>query len=1096
MLPLQITLDGFLSYRDSTTLSFEGASLWMLAGSNGAGKSSVFDAMRWTLFGAHRGGKSGHEALIHHHKERLRVAFDLELGEKRFRLIRTLARAGRSTWQIEELIENQTEKVPETDGREGFEKWVREHIGLSDETFCTAMYLAQNRGDAILGASAPQRYEMLAEIVDISAYAALHETARTRASEWESASRAAEKSWQLAPEAQPDEILISQEKLKALNAQIDLKSARREAILGLEPLAAQWKKLESERQIVHQELESARVLLADAPQIERDFARLGELETLLPPLASYVETRARAAHNERESALCAAGLEAARALEARWKAQSEASQLEINHVENGRQKNQKARLATVSQSAALAPRLFRARQIARYRAEIAALERELSAFPADINNQKSDLEARIARAQDELAASAIWRRFAREHATYQSARADELAAHAQGEHPQTSLSAMREQLEKSRLNGEAARQNQTRAVELFAATTTRRGDAQSAGARFESVQGETNCHFCGQQLTPEHAQKERNRLENALQKARKAEADAQIELQNADQAAKNAQRQLENGQKELRDTENALQNCIKAQENAQNAATNALHVALAIFDELSEDWQKRLERANSDGEIDWPSAVSIQSLPSPVAEANDWATGAESLSPRAAENEMTRVLRILNGDASALPQWETPDKQLATIANWRLQLQTVAAQETEKIHIATRLGDRQNQLAPLLKESPDAAEKEDLDALGARESALQAALEAIEKGLQASETALQRARESAADAQGEYEAAREARARFDSQLAALGAAQIEIERALQSLRGELLAPFLERDEAALRAELERFKNEKREFYRQDLSARLAKLREAQNRVAQLETEVEHLQKDWENVPVAARRAPQELRAEAETLKSALEADGAAQTQWQLETSRLEARREEKSRLESAHRDAQNAARQHKTLADLLGPHQLQRFLLREAENGIVDEANAVLDRISGGGLRLELRADDEEIAGARKGVPKVLDLAIFRADEADSGPARAMLPTFLSGSQRFRVAVALALGIGRYATRGGGTRLEAVIIDEGFGSLDKIGRGEMIDELQLLGQELRRVILVSHQEEFFEAFPNRYLIENNGETSSAHLMAS
>ncbi|HEX9996066.1 MAG TPA: hypothetical protein VGB45_02910, partial [Abditibacterium sp.] len=129
--------------------------------------------------------------------------------------------------------------------------------------------------------------------------------------------------------------------------------------------------------------------------------------------------------------------------------------------------------------------------------------------------------------------------------------------------------------------------------------------------------------------------------------------------------------------------------------------------------------------------------------------------------------------------------------------------------------------------------------------------------------------------------------------------------------------------------------------------------------------------------------------------------------------------------------------------------------------------------------------------DDDEIAGARKSAPKVLDVAVFGSD----GTA-GMLPAFLSGSQRFRVAVALALGIGRYATRGGGTRLESVIIDEGFGSLDKIGRGEMIDELKALGDDLKRVILVSHQEEFAEAFSHRYLIEKEGGVSRARLLLS
>jgi DNA repair protein SbcC/Rad50 len=81
--------------------------------------------------------------------------------------------------------------------------------------------------------------------------------------------------------------------------------------------------------------------------------------------------------------------------------------------------------------------------------------------------------------------------------------------------------------------------------------------------------------------------------------------------------------------------------------------------------------------------------------------------------------------------------------------------------------------------------------------------------------------------------------------------------------------------------------------------------------------------------------------------------------------------------------------------------------------------------------------------------------------------------------SFLSGSERFRVAVALALAIGQYGCQRR-RPIESVIIDEGFGCLDRTNRQSMIDELGALREQLRCVILVSHQEEFAEAFPDGY----------------
>jgi DNA repair protein SbcC/Rad50 len=91
---------------------------------------------------------------------------------------------------------------------------------------------------------------------------------------------------------------------------------------------------------------------------------------------------------------------------------------------------------------------------------------------------------------------------------------------------------------------------------------------------------------------------------------------------------------------------------------------------------------------------------------------------------------------------------------------------------------------------------------------------------------------------------------------------------------------------------------------------------------------------------------------------------------------------------------------------------------------------------------------------------------------------------------FLSGSQKFRVAVSLALGIGQYASRQH-RPLESVIIDEGFGCLDRNGRQVMIQELQNLRSQMRCILLVSHQEEFADAFADGYRFELQGGTTVA-----
>jgi DNA repair exonuclease SbcCD ATPase subunit len=181
---------------------------------------------------------------------------------------------------------------------------------------------------------------------------------------------------------------------------------------------------------------------------------------------------------------------------------------------------------------------------------------------------------------------------------------------------------------------------------------------------------------------------------------------------------------------------------------------------------------------------------------------------------------------------------------------------------------------------------------------------------------------------------------------------------------------------------------------------------------------------------------------------------------------------LDGHRERRAELGELFKQTDAEHVRYKTLADLLGRDRLQRHLVRQAERQIVDYANGMLDRLSGGQLFLKLVGTDDGAAD------KALDLECYNRVTGGS-PINV---AFLSGSQKFRVAVSLALGIGQYASKQH-RPIESVIIDEGFGCLDRNGRQVMIQELQNLRGHLQCILLVSHQEEFADAFPDGYRFE-------------
>jgi DNA repair exonuclease SbcCD ATPase subunit len=256
----------------------------------------------------------------------------------------------------------------------------------------------------------------------------------------------------------------------------------------------------------------------------------------------------------------------------------------------------------------------------------------------------------------------------------------------------------------------------------------------------------------------------------------------------------------------------------------------------------------------------------------------------------------------------------------------------------------------------------------------------------------------------------------------------------------------------------------------------DVPARCRRLQAARLDLAQLSGQLSTVQEQAAGIPAAARRSTAEVertRAEADERQRELDhAREAAAT----ELARLEAALQRRQVLAADLKRTDHEQYLWDRLVTLLGRNGLLRYLMRHAERAIVDYANEILDRLSAGQLFLELRGDDADLESA--GGPRALDL-LARLSASD---CELQEVAFLSGSQKFRVAVSLSLAIGQYATQAR-RPVQAVIIDEGFGCLDTVNRQVMIQELYNLRNYLERVLIVSHQEEFAAAFPDGYHTE-------------
>ncbi len=174
MIPVQLTLKNFLSYRDAT-LDFRGLHTACICGSNGAGKSSLLEAITWAIWGESRA--AAEEDVINTGAKDVRVDFIFKTSGQIYRVIRTRQRGGSGALEFQ--IETATGFRSLTGkGLRATQDLIGEHIKLDYDTFINSAYLRQGRADEFMLKRPNERKEILAELLKLNQYDELEERAK------------------------------------------------------------------------------------------------------------------------------------------------------------------------------------------------------------------------------------------------------------------------------------------------------------------------------------------------------------------------------------------------------------------------------------------------------------------------------------------------------------------------------------------------------------------------------------------------------------------------------------------------------------------------------------------------------------------------------------------------------------------------------------------------------------------------------------------------------------------------------------------------------------------------------------------------------
>ena len=1036
MIPQRVKVSGFLSYKEEQDVRFDGAPVWMLAGSNGSGKSSVFDAVTYALFGHHRGGSQNAGELINKDSTSMAVEFDFTLDGRLFRIKRTLRKNARGvasgTQQAFRRNDaGEWESVPDTGKKVDFDKWLHEKIGLNYDTFTSSVLLLQGKAEKLLDSKPSGRAEVLAGIVDLERYQKLHEKANGKKLEFKSRLDALSHQTAAVPDVSDMEFAAADMKIaEAEDARRDAKTVV-DGLLGLEAHARRWADVRGRLDTARAKLKQAELLLGEAVRIEAAAARLRELREVVPAANTVATMRGQFGESEQKSErLTRERQEAtdrrARADHTREQARKKRAQLQSQlSTDEGKLSSTNARLRELSAV------LETVRLVEDQEAELGRLETDLKRLPANPRAEVDAAQAEVDRLTQLDKVLPILERVSVERHALGVARSGEADA--------------KRMLSETRAEGEQLKLAQAESEAEHKEMTTRRSaaDGELAVAKaladrateaveeFADLAGEKSCRACGQPLTPAHFAEEKARREADLQAAKARH-----------KIAIDTRRDLLASEKQLAEKAGRLQADLLSKREEYLEHNAAAKHAVAEIKRLTDSLNLRY--------AEMPAPYRGQIADRPPA---DWAT---TTFPERDE------LAGLRRDVEQLPA-----------AGRRL---TEAGQTFAR---ADKLNARIESVRQTLSRLRDGLPATDLSAIReehrtrqADETGLVNSIQGLKKAVLQVETDIDKFGHEAHHA---VQVLTDLAGKLNTEEVTRKHCQEAIARALKNLTGE----WKTRVERAGMADHMAWSLELDELVRSGTEAKYKQLEIARGGLSGARQEIADLEAEEVAFPDDARTSPDDIKTRTLAARTAFDRHDQEYQDARRHRDVLDGYRKQRSDLSAEFTRIDGLHTKYKLLSELLGRDRLQRHLVRRAERQITDYANSVLDRLSGGQLFLRLVGSDDGTTA-----DKALEL---ECANRVTGSA-AINVAFLSGSQRFRVAVSLALAIGQYASKQH-RPIESVIIDEGFGCLDRQGRQVMIQELQNLRGHLHCILLVSHQEEFADAFPDGYRFElQNGAT--------
>ncbi|MDX1435376.1 MAG: SMC family ATPase [Anaerolineales bacterium] len=184
MIPLKLSINGFLSYQELVEVDFQSFDLACISGPNGAGKSSILDALTWALFGIAR---QRDDSLINAQSDFAEVTLVFAYESNSFLVQRSKSRNKTSQLEFHILQSGDLAGGQDISWKPLTERTMRdtqarihETLRLDYETFVNASFFLQGKADQFTQQRPGDRKRILGTILGLEVWEQYRQQTRER----------------------------------------------------------------------------------------------------------------------------------------------------------------------------------------------------------------------------------------------------------------------------------------------------------------------------------------------------------------------------------------------------------------------------------------------------------------------------------------------------------------------------------------------------------------------------------------------------------------------------------------------------------------------------------------------------------------------------------------------------------------------------------------------------------------------------------------------------------------------------------------------------------------------------------------------------